>query len=178
MTSTSPAGDDRERLARCVQQHAPAIRGFLLALVRRREVADELLQETFRRAWQARERYVDAGRERSYLLRIADRLAVDHARRKGNSEVTLDGEAWRTVEPSGREASPEQVMLVVEQRQMLEQALAILSEPQRRVLLLRFYGDLEFADIAEALGCPLGTVLSHCHRALAKLRMHLAEVLP
>lgn len=178
MTSTPSAGDDRERLAECVKQHARAIRGFLLALVRHRDVADDLLQETFRRAWQARRRYVEAGRERSYLLRIADRLAVDYARRKGNSEATLDEEAWQVAEPTSREESPEQIVIVLEQRQVLKQALAMLSEPQRRVLLLRFYGDLDFAEIAEALGCPLGTVLSHCHRALGKLRTHFADDLP
>lgn len=169
------AGDDRERLARWVAEHGRAVRGFLLALVRRAEVADDLLQETFRRAWQARERYAEDGRERSYLLRIADRLAVDHSRRQQRQEITLDDETWRTAEPASRESGVDRSIVLAETKQLLEGALDALSEPQRRVLLLRFYGDLDFAEIAAAMDCPLGTVLSHCHRALGKLRKQLAD---
>ena len=64
MNSSPSGGDTRERLASWVQLHARAVRGFLLALVKRNDVADDLLQETFRRAWQARDRYIDDGRER------------------------------------------------------------------------------------------------------------------
>jgi RNA polymerase sigma-70 factor (ECF subfamily) len=169
------AGDDRERLARWVAEHGRAVRGFLLALVKRGDVADDLLQETFRRAWQARERYAEDGRERSYLLRIADRLAVDHARRQKRLETTVDDEAWRAVEPATRESSAERAVAIAEERQLLQGALEVLSEPQQRVLMLRFYGDMEFAEIAAAMECPLGTVLSHCHRALGKLRKQLAD---
>src|SRR5688572_10589588 len=127
-----PAAGDRERLARWVAEHSRAVRGFLLALVRRAEVADDLLQETFRRAWHARERYAADGRERSYLLRIADRLVVDHARRRQRQEVTLDDEAWRVAEPASRDAGAEQFAALAETRRLLEGALEALSEPQRR----------------------------------------------
>jgi len=50
-----------------------------------------------------------------------------------------------------------------------------LHEVQKRVLLLRFFGELEFAAIAEQMELPLGTVLSHCHRGLKSLRKMLAE---
>jgi len=53
--------------------------------------------------------------------------------------------------------------------------LASLSPPQRRALLLRYYGDLSFAEIAAIMGCPLGTALSHCRRGLLKLRELLVE---
>ncbi len=45
-----------------------------------------------------------------------------------------------------------------------------LTPPQRRVLLLRYYGDLSFSEIAEIVGCPLSTALSHCRRGLLTLR--------
>lgn len=169
------AGDDRDRLTRWVQEHAGAVRGFLFGLVRRDDVADDLLQETFRRAWQARERYVDDGRERSYLLRIADRLAVDHARRARRPETTVDSDAWRSAEPPSRERAADTSLLHAEAKACLVEALDSLSEAQRRVLLLRFYGGLEFSEIAAELDCPIGTVLSHCHRALGRLRKELAH---
>ncbi|MGB3086355.1 MAG: sigma-70 family RNA polymerase sigma factor, partial [Phycisphaerae bacterium] len=51
----------------------------------------------------------------------------------------------------------------------LEAALARLPQPDREVILLRFYGELAFKEIAEATGEPLGTVLARAHRALKKL---------
>ena len=57
----------------------------------------------------------------------------------------------------------------------LAQALTTLSPAQRRVLLLRYYGHLSFEEIADILGCPLNTALSHCHRGLTALRKVLAQ---
>jgi RNA polymerase sigma-70 factor, ECF subfamily len=50
-----------------------------------------------------------------------------------------------------------------------------LSPPQRRVLLLRYYGQFTFAEIAEMIDCPLNTTLSHCRRGLEALRALLVE---
>lgn len=169
------AGEDRERLARWVREHARVVRGFLLGLVRKAEIADDLLQETFRRAWEARGRYLDLGGERSYLLRIADRLAIDYSRKNSRAATTLADSDWSRVEPACREPSPDVSLERDEQRQILGLALDALSESQRRVLMLRFYGDLDFSEIAAQLDCPLGTVLSHCHRGLAKLKKQLVE---
>src|SRR3954463_6933867 len=87
-----------DRMARWGHEHARAIRGYLLGVVRRTADADDLVQETFRRAWQARERYREQGQERAYLLRIADRLACDRLRQRGR-EVQLDDDGWQAREP-------------------------------------------------------------------------------
>jgi RNA polymerase sigma-70 factor (ECF subfamily) len=52
----------------------------------------------------------------------------------------------------------------------LQQALQQLPENQRQVLLLRFYSDMKFVEIAEVLGCPLNTALGRVHKAILKLR--------
>lgn len=127
------------------------------------------MQETFHKAWEARNRYQETGRERSYLLRIADRLATDHARRKLRNEGSQE-ETWSPAEVMSDQPSPDHTLSAAEDRQQLHAALNRLSEPQRRVLLFRFFGELEFAEIAVQMECPLGTVLSHCHRGLENLR--------
>jgi RNA polymerase sigma-70 factor, ECF subfamily len=167
------APPEHNRLQRWVREHGRAVRGYLLALVRRPEDADDLLQEVFRKAWLARERYEDRGQERAYLMRIADHLACDRARKK--SEVQLDGDGWNAVEPATTEANPAAGLEQEEWRSELQGALESLSEQQKRVLLLRYYGELEFAAIAEQLSLPLGTVLSHGHRGLAALRKLLTK---
>lgn len=158
-----------ERIERWVREHAGAVRGYLLGLVRRADAADDLLQEVFRRAWQARDRYRDEGRERAYLLRIADRLVVDRSRRLG-LEVNVDEATWQEVEPAADETATIDRIVNGDLNAELLSALAQLTNVQKRVLLLRFFSDMTFEEIAEALGCPLGTALSHCRRGLAAMR--------
>lgn len=174
MTSDDPSPEADERLVRWVHEHAVAIRGYLLGMVQRAEVADDLLQEVFKRAWLAKDHYVEQGHERAYLLRIADRLAVSTLRRPCR-EQTVDEATWAQLEPSDERAEPGNLLAARETAAAVENSLAALSAAQRRVLLLRYFGELTFAEIAEQTGWPLGTVLSHCHRGLAALRQQLAR---
>jgi len=163
-----------EQFAAWVRDHSRAIRGYLLGMTRRTDTADDLLQEVFRRAWQARESYRENGHARAYLLRIADRLVCDR-NRKGRPEITLDGADWRTLEPSNHDGDPLHKLDLQEEIAQLNKAMQRLSPIQRRVLLLRFYGQMGFAEIADEVGCPLGTALSHCRRGLEELRTLLVE---
>lgn len=174
MSDSDRTNDEREQLTLWVRQHGGAVLGYLSGVVRNRALAEDLQQEVFCRAWQARGRYRDAGCERAYLLRIADRLACDHLRRR-RRETPLDGEPPEVAERAGRESPPWLRLDQAETRQLLACALDALSEPQRRTLLLRYYGNLEFQQIAELLGAPLNTVLSHNRRGLTALRQLLAE---
>lgn len=169
MTQTRQQRGAQDRLAQWVGEHARAVRGYLLALVRRPDVADDLLQDVFRRAWQAQDRYQEQGTPRAYLLKIADRLACDWGR-KAQREVNLDSQTWQQVEPADDEPQPIDALGDVESQGELAAAIENLSPPQRRVLLLRYFGNLSFQEIAEALNCPLGTALSHCRRGLLALR--------
>lgn len=159
---------DSERFNTWVRDHGRAIRGYLLAQVRRADLADELAQEVFLRAWQARSRYREQGSLRAYLIRIADRLACDLARRN-RREKLLSGD-WTSNEPAKADSYPEESAMARETAEQLEIALDQLSPVQRRVILLRYYGQMTFAEIAQTLDSPLNTVLSHCHRALENLR--------
>lgn len=177
MPSPAPPAIDSEAVSRWVREHGRSVRGYLLGLVRRPDVADDLLQEVFRRAWQARDRYQEQGHERAWLLRIADNLACDRARRKGK-EQTVDEETWRQLEPAGRSPQPDDRLAREESQTELKQALDRLTELQQRVLLLRYYGEMDFAQIAQAVGCPLSTALSHARRGLLALRKIMVENVP
>ena len=166
---------DEERLfADWVREHGKAVRGFLWASVRRTDVAEDLTQEVFCRAWQARSSYHEQGGARAYLLRIADRLACDRGRRAG-PHVNLDGDGWKRLEPISPSADPSAAAVRAEENGQLAAALDRLSPPQRRVLLLRYYGQFSFAEIADMIDCPLNTALSHCRRGLESLRALLVE---
>jgi RNA polymerase sigma-70 factor (ECF subfamily) len=168
MSSRKQTGDEA-RVIRWVTEHADAVRGYVLGLVRRSELAEDFVQEVFRRAWQARGRYQEQGSPRAYLLRIADHLVCDQGRR-GQREITLDGAEWSELVPVNGAGAPGDSLLQDESRAALAAALDALSEPQRRVLLLRYYGEMSFEEIAATLDCPLNTALSHCRRGLLALR--------
>ena len=174
MSGATTLQPDHLRVTSWVHEHGESVRGFVFAMVRRDDVADDLVQEVFRRAWQARDRYEENGCARAYLLRIADRLVCDRGR-NARREVTLDDSAWQEMEPCDNLAEPRSAMARRETQQSVQDALACLTYSQRRVLLLRFYGDLSFAEIAEQLGCPLGTALSHCRRGLLAMRKKISE---
>ena len=158
-----------ERIARWVREHARSVRGYLLGLIRRPDVADDLVQEVFQRAWRARDRYRDEGHERAFLLKIADRLGIDRCRRLG-LEVNVDDATWHEIEPAAPTEMPVDELGRGETSDELAAALDRLTPAQRRVLLLRYFGSLTFEEIASTLGCPLGTALSHCRRGLAAMR--------
>ncbi len=174
MIASDSDSNDERRFADWVHAHGRAIRVFLAAMVRRGDVADELTQEVFCRAWQARSRYQEQGNARAYLLQIADRLACDYARRSA-TEQHLDESSWHKCEPASEIEEPWQEAQRSEAAQELWEALDRLSEPQRRVLLLRYYGQFSFAEIAKMTGWPVNTTLSHCHRGLLSLRKMLIE---
>ena len=174
MNDSGPKTNQRDLISRWVHDHGRCVLGYLTGLVRDRPLAEDLLQEVFCRAWQARHRYTETGQERAYLLRIADRLACDRARRP-RREIGMGGDEWRQIEPEADEPPPWRALARREAEQQLAAALESLSESQRRILLLRYYGDLEFAEIAEIVAAPLNTVLSHNRRGLLALRRLLTE---
>jgi RNA polymerase sigma-70 factor, ECF subfamily len=172
MTSSGQSKDDEQLWAQWGSAHGPAVRGYLLGMVGRPDLADDLVQEVFCRAWRARRGYREEGNARAYLLRIADHLVCDRGR-KSKREIHLNDESWRELEPADRQTEPVDRMVREEAAAQLAAALESLTPPQRRVLLLRYYGEMGFAEIAHLMECPLGTVLSHGHRGLECLRKAL-----
>ena len=110
--------DEEHRFADWVREHGRVVRGFLLASVRRIDVADELSQEVFCRAWQARASYREQGAARAYLLRIADRLVCDRSRRNG-THVNLDHDGWEQHEPVCAAADPPAAAMRAEENREL-----------------------------------------------------------
>ena len=110
-----------------------------------------------------RHRYREQSSARAYLLRIADRLARNS--RRVRRPVNLGPADWQRYEAAefGRRSvgDPRAPRGGREAGRGHGEVVAL----QQRVLLLRYYGDLGFAEIAEIIGCPKNTALSHCRRA-------------
>jgi len=155
---------------------APRVYGLLFRLVGRADVAEDLMQETMLRAFRGLDAYRPEGKFRAWVFRIAVNLARDWIRRQPREPaVSLDDNEEPPVARSLRAMDPpDGAMARREGSKRVEVALARLSAADREVLLLRYYGELAFKDIAQTTGEPLGTVLARAHRALKKL----GELLP
>ena len=155
---------------------SPRVYGLLFRLVGRADVAEDLMQETMLRAFRSLDTYRPEGKFRAWVFRIAVNLARDWIRRQPREPaVSLDNSEEPPVARSLRAMDPpDGAMARREGSKRVEVALARLSEADREVLLLRYYGELAFKDIAQTTGEPLGTVLARAHRALKKL----GELLP
>jgi RNA polymerase sigma-70 factor (ECF subfamily) len=159
----------QQRVEEWARTHRNTVRAFLFDMVRRADVAEDLTQEVFCRAWEARESYQEQGKGLAYLLKIADHLVCKWGRRR-KPVVNLDHEGWKCHEPATPALTPPETAATAEQVALLAQAMECLSPIQQRVLLLRYHGQLSFAEIAEITENPLSTTLSHCRRGLEALR--------
>jgi RNA polymerase sigma-70 factor (ECF subfamily) len=160
MTDTD---DEHGNLQDLLVASAPRVYGLLFRMVGRRDVAEDLMQETLLRAFRGLDAYQPEGKFRAWLFRIAANQARDWIRRqKRRPEVADDPDPVA-------DASPDAGAIARERAGHVEEALARLSAPDREILLMRYYGEMTFKDIAQANGEPLGTVLARAHRALKKL---------
>ena len=164
-----PDAVDSQRIAQWVREFGGAVRGYLRAMVYRDDLVDDLFQEVFVRAWQGRARYEERGQARAFLFQIADRAVCDRFRR-GKPETTLGDDVWELGEANGRATDPPTNAVRSEATRRLDEALDQLAPLQKRALLLRYFGQLSFIEIAATLDCPLNTALSHCRRGLHALR--------
>lgn len=133
--------------------------------------AEDLHQQTWLSILAHADRFVagaDGGSFRGWLYRIAANKTKDYWRSAGREKKAKNGYGRLKdgdVSPwAGHRAGQ------AEDEQQLLTAIAQLPEGQRQVLLLRYYSDMKFADIADVLGCPLNTALTRAHKAIIKLR--------
>ena len=166
---------DEELFAQWVNTYGSRIQAYIQSRVYDSAAAEDLTQETFCRAWSARKTYQDQGSPKKYLFCIAERLIIDYRRKKRPAFFESD-EVQSACEPVDKEDSAEQKMVKAENIQKLRSAMEALTEIQQQTLMLRFYGQFSFSEISEMTNLPIGTVLSHCHRALEKLRGILGDI--
>lgn len=148
---------------------------FILRSVPDRAVADELFQDTWSRAIDARARYRVEAKFSTWLLQIAHNLVVDHLRRLRPQADAAEAERVFALLDAPEHERPEQALSEFEQRRRLQRALEALPDEQRIAFLLRMESGLGLEDIARLTGAGHETVKSRLRYAFARIRERLAE---
>ncbi|MBP3698069.1 MAG: sigma-70 family RNA polymerase sigma factor, partial [Oscillospiraceae bacterium] len=134
--------------------------------------ADEAAQEAFVAAWRALPNFRGDAKFSTWLYRLTTNAAIDVMRREKRHQTVGEGEM---VDLADDADSPQERVERTEQQEAVQKALATLSEEYREVLLLRYMEELDYAEIAEVLQLPSGTVKSRINRAKAALKTALLK---
>jgi RNA polymerase sigma-70 factor (ECF subfamily) len=193
MSESAPTADDTRRLAQEArarvrfEEEALELSDQVYRVARRmvgsREEAEDLVQQTYERAFRAWRQFTPGTNLRAWLLRILTNLNIDRGRRQQRSPQTtsLDTEAgdyflYNQLESQVPEENPdeERVLERLSQDSVVE-ALAEVPHDFRDVIVLVDIGEFSYADAAQILDIPIGTVMSRLHRGRRILKKNLAD---
>jgi RNA polymerase sigma-70 factor (ECF subfamily) len=168
-----------------VRRYERPLFSLIYRMVRDRELAEDLAQETFVKAMNALDSYRPEFKFSSWIFKIANNAAIDHLRRRELDTLSLEGSPHAST-PDAIEATALQIgdrgetpLDVVEAKELggeIEQAIARLRPEYRSCILLRHVEGRAYEEIAEILDLPLGTVKTYIHRARNELRGYLAHL--
>jgi RNA polymerase sigma-70 factor, ECF subfamily len=145
-----------------------------------REDADELMQETYARAFRSWRSFTPGTNMRAWLLRILTNLNIDRGRRQQRAPQMQPLEAndyflYDRLSESGDGDSDEDRVVERLSQDDIVTALSVVPHDFRDVLVLVDLGDFSYADTAQILDIPVGTVMSRLHRGRRILKRELAE---
>ena len=162
------AGGDRAALERLYRTTASQLFAVALRILRRQDLAEEVLQDSFVAVWRHASRFDERrGTALAWMASIVRNQAIDHLRRRGR-EAPLDPESMNALEDPS--AGPLDLAALSESARALRACLDELEESPRRSLMLAYYEGLTLEEVAARMTAPIGTVKSWVRRSLVRLR--------
>jgi RNA polymerase sigma-70 factor (ECF subfamily) len=175
-TIASAQGGHAQGFEALVEAYGPRLYGYFYRATGSHHDAEDLLAELMLRLVRMLTGYDDRGRFEPWLFRIAANMVRDRIRRMRSNppgvSLSVESDSGQTLaeELPGQADAVEAGMLSAEVSAKLSRALDKLDETTRQMILLRYFGDMSFKEIAELFECPLGTALARVHRGLQTLR--------
>lgn len=168
-----------------IRRYERPVFSLILRMVRDRQLAEDLAQETFIKALNAISSYRPEFKFSSWIFKIANNAAIDHLRRRELNTLSIDG-APNATSAEDIEATALQVgdksetpLAELEARELgtaIERAIGRLRPEYRSCIMLRHVEGMAYEEIAQLLDLPLGTVKTYIHRARHELREMLAHL--
>jgi RNA polymerase sigma-70 factor (ECF subfamily) len=167
-----------------IRRYQRPVFSLIFRMVRNRELAEDLAQETFVKVLNAIDSYRPEYKFSSWIFKIANNASIDHLRKRSLDTLSLDGsphaETAEAIEATTLQISDdgESALDEVTSRELgsqIELAIAQLRPEYRNCILLRHVDGRPYEEIAEMLDLPLGTVKTYIHRARNELRILLAD---
>ena len=169
-------GGDATAFEALFARHQGRVFRLAARILRDRDGALDAVQETFVRAYRSLDRYTGEGSFGGWLTRIAANLAVDGIRRRRRGErVEVRWDPADLVELPAPFRTPDESAEGGQLRRKLERGLARLSPMQRVVLVMKEVEGFSCEEIAAALRCSVGTVMSRLHYGRLKMRRMLGR---
>jgi RNA polymerase sigma-70 factor, ECF subfamily len=168
-----------------LRRYERAVFSLIFRMVRDRELAEDLAQETFVKVLNHIDRYRAEFKFSSWLFTIANNITIDHLRKKQLDTVSIDGSRFAATAAEAESTSisvasdDESPLEELESRELgsaIERAIAKLRPEYRACIMLRHVEDRSYEEIAATLDLPLGTVKTYIHRARHELRKALEGV--
>ena len=175
-------GDD-EAFRTLVERYQSKVAALAMGMLKSREDALDVVQETFTKAYQSLDRFKGDSSFYTWVYRIAVNQCIDHQRREGRLvHIPIDGgERGETIalppDDGVRRDDPFQGARDSEIVSRLRSALSELTPEHRAVILLREVEGLSYEEISRVLDCPKGTVMSRLHYARRQLQSRLRGIL-
>jgi RNA polymerase sigma-70 factor (ECF subfamily) len=158
---------------------------IIYRMIRDREQAEDLAQETFVRVFNNIDRYDPRYKFSSWIFKIATNLTIDWIRRKELDTVSIDGSRnavtaeqieATSITIASTDETPEELLEAKELGEEIEGAIGKLRPEYKAAILLRHVEGREYQEIAEILSLPLGTVKTYIHRGRNELRDQLQHL--
>ena len=160
-------------------RHQKKLFGYIMMFVHNREVAEDIFQDTFTKAIMTIKsgRYHESGRFMAYLTRIAHNQIIDLFRVEQNNQIVgesdVEYDIFNNKELS--EASREEEISTIQIVGDLRRLIASLPDNQREVIIMRYYQDMSFKEIADATGVSINTALGRMRYAIINIRKMAAD---
>ena len=175
------AGGDGVAFEAIMRRHNQLLFRTARSIVQNDAEAEDVVQDAYLRAWRALGNYRAESKLSTWLVRITTNEALGRLRRKSAQIIPLEAAMTpheseaRTALTDEPERSPEQSMMRVQMRKLLEARIDLLPEAFRTVFMLRAIEEMSVEEIAEALEIPEATVRTRFFRARSLLRESLAQ---
>ncbi len=176
---------DTTAFGELVRRYGDSLLGYLTRMIGSREQAEDLFQETFKRVHEKADTF-RGSRIKSWLFAIATNVAIDGMRRRSRLQVVslnqrldcADGkcEELGAVTVAQNSCDPSQEVVRAEQKEQVSQVLELLPTRQRATIVLAYYQQLSYAEVAQVMDCSIGTVKTQMYRALKTLAQRLPDI--